>query len=141
MKKTLFAVFACAVLVFGLSCCKSKPTTEPSSGQEAQGEEPKTEEVASFDYTPAEPVDGTKKAVVELGASGFNLFIIEVDKDKNWKSLKKEFGSSLVSENMTDFNTIKSKLQDYIQSILNFGVEAKNIHFVVSSGGCQGVYH
>jgi hypothetical protein len=77
------------------------------------------------------------KAVVELGASGFNLFIIEVDKNKNWKSLKKEFGSSLISENMTDVNTVKSKLQDYIKSILDFGVAGKDVHFVVSSGAAK----
>lgn len=136
MKKKLFAVLACTVLVFGLSGCKSKPAGDPTA-KDAQGEEPKTEEVASFDYTPAEPVDGVKKAVVELGASGFNLFIIEVDKDKNWKALKKEFGSSLVSENMTDVNTIKSKLEDYINSIVSFGVPGKNIHFVVSSGAAK----
>ena len=55
MKKKLFAVLACTVLVFGLSGCKSKPAGDPTA-KDAQGEEPKTEEVASFDYTPAEPV-------------------------------------------------------------------------------------
>ena len=135
MKNNLFAVLVSAVFIFGFSSCNSK---KAGDGQSAEGQaEGAATELAAFNYTPAEPVNGTKKAVVELGASGFNLFIIEVDKDKNWKALKKEFGSSLVAEGKTDFNEIKSKLQDYIQSILSFGVAGKDIHFVVSSGATK----
>jgi len=135
MKKNLFAVLVSAVFIFGFCGCNSKKTGD-ANANDAQAGEASTE-VAAFNYIPKEPVNGTKKAVVELGASGFNLFIIEVDKDKNWKTLKKEFGSSLISENMTNPETIKSKLQDYIQSILSFGVEGKHIHFVVSSGAAK----
>ena len=135
MKKKFFAVLVSAVVMFGFSSCNSKKSGDAQVADQAT--EGATTEFAAFNYTPAEPVNGTKKAVVELGASGFNLFVIEVDKDKNWKALKKEFGSSLISENMTDFNTIKSKLQDYIQSILSFGVDGKHIHFVVSSGAAK----
>lgn len=136
MKKYFNVVFLSTLLVLGFSSCNAKKSGDaPTSDALAEGAT--TVEEVSFNYTPAEPINGTKKAVVELGASGFNLFIIEVDKDKNWKALKKEFGSSLVSEGMTDFNTIKTKLQDYIQSILSFGVEGKNIHFVVSSGAAK----
>jgi len=135
MKKKFFAVLVSAVVMFGFSSCNSKKSGDAQVADQAT--EGATTELAAFNYTPAEPVNGTKKAVVELGASGFNLFVIEVDKDKNWKALKKEFGSSLISENMTDFNTIKSKLQDYIQSILSFGVDGKHIHFVVSSGAAK----
>lgn len=128
MKKNLFMFCVSALFVFALSSCNSKKAEQSSETEKD------SVEVESFNYTPAEPVNGKKKAIVELGASGFNQFIIEVDQDKNWKVLKKEFGSSLVAEGMTDAATIKAKLQDYIQSILNFGVEGKNIHFVVSSG-------
>ena len=140
MKKTFFAVLAATVMLFGLSGCSQKKGGENAA--ETEGEvvaEEVTEQtqLAPFEYTPAEPVDGKQKAVVELGASGFNLFIIEIDQNGNWKALKKEFGSSLVAENMTDAETVKSKLQDYIQSIVSFGVPATNIYFVVSSGAAK----
>ena len=38
---------------------------------------------ATFDYTAPAPVDGKLKGVVELGASGFNSFIVNIDKQKN----------------------------------------------------------
>jgi Sec-independent protein translocase protein TatA len=93
--------------------------------------------VSEFNYTPKEPVNGTLKGVVELGASGFNMFIINVDKDKNWKQEKAEFGSSLVAEGMTSGKDVKETLKNYIANIVNFGVSTKNIHFVVSSGAAQ----
>lgn len=133
MKKNVFAILVSVVLALAISSCNSK------KGGNAEGQQADSTATvsASFDYTPAEPVGGKKKAVIELGASGFNQFVIEIDKDKNWKMLKKEFGTSLISENMTDAETIKKKLEDYIQSILSFGVDGKNIFFVVSSGAAK----
>lgn len=124
MKKNLFILFVGALAALTFNSCGNK-SEKPVSNSDT----------LVFNYTPAEPVNGEKKAVVELGASGFNYFAVEIDKDKNWKILKKEFGNSLVSENMTNVNTIKTKLKDYINSILeNTGVAGKDIHFVVSSG-------
>ncbi len=134
MKRNSFAAFMAGLLILGFSSCNAK-----KSEGEAQAlvGEASTVEPGQFSYNPTEPVNGRKKAVVELGASGFNLFAIEVDKDKNWKSIKKEFGSSLISEGMTNAETIKTKLQDYIRSIIDFGVAGKDIHFVVSSGAAK----
>ncbi len=92
---------------------------------------------SSFNFTPAEPVNGTLKGVVELGASGFNAFMVRIDKDKNWKLEKAEFGSSLVSEGMASGKDVKETLKNYIGTIANFGVLPKNIHFVVSSGAVK----
>ena len=39
----------------------------------------------AFSYRPTAPVGGKLKGVVELGASGFNLFIVRVDNQRNWK--------------------------------------------------------
>lgn len=74
------------------------------------------------------------KGVVELGASGFNSFIIKVDASKNWKLEKADFGASLVYEKLATEDDIKSGLKNYISGMLNYGVTPKDIHFVVSSG-------
>lgn len=132
MKKTFISIVLGTILLVGLGSCNSKKTDNGTNWQ-ANGDSI----TASFNYTPAEPVNGKKKAIVELGATGFNMFIVEVDKDKNWKALKKEFGRSLISENMTNAETIKKKLQDYIKEMVDSGVDGRNIHFVVSSGATK----
>jgi hypothetical protein len=87
-----------------------------------------------FAYTPPLPVNGKLKGVVELGATGFNSFIIRVDGQKNWKLEKAEYGASLVYEKLATDEDIKSGLKRYIADMLAFGVGPRDIHFVVSSG-------
>jgi hypothetical protein len=87
-----------------------------------------------FTYTPPEPVGGKLRGVVELGASGFNSFIIRMDNQKNWKLEKADYGASLLYENMTTANDVKTGLKSYIGDMLSFGVSGKDIHFVISSG-------
>lgn len=122
-------------------------TESPEGGSEYKTPEPNTtaasDNVASdvagssFDYDVPVPVNGTLKGVVELGASGFNSFIINVDPQKRWKLEKAEFGNSLVTENMATDADIRMGLKRYIGSMLDFGVNGKNIHFVVSSGAAK----
>lgn len=88
----------------------------------------------AFNFTPPAPVDGKLKGVVELGATGFNSFVIRVDGQKNWKLEKADFGSSLLYEKMTSDTEVKNGLKDYIANMLAFGVSGKDIHFVISSG-------
>jgi hypothetical protein len=94
-------------------------------------------QTTSFAYTPPAVVGGTLKGVVELGASGFNSFIVNMDNSKNWKLEKAEFGNSLAIENMASDADITAGLKKYIGSKLDFGVAGKNIHFVVSSGAMK----
>lgn len=88
----------------------------------------------TFDYTSKEPTGGKLRGVVELGASGFNSFIIRVDQQKNWKLEKADFGSSLVYEKLTSDTDVKDGLKNYISNMLSFGVSPRDIHFVISSG-------
>ncbi len=88
----------------------------------------------AFDYTAPEPVNGTLRGVVELGATGFNSFIIRIDNEKNWKLERAEFGASLVYEKLTSDEEINRGLKNYISDMLAYGVTGKNIHFVISSG-------
>jgi hypothetical protein len=101
-----------------------------SSSSEATASYSKT----AFDYKPLPPVNGRLKGVVELGASGFNSFIIRIDDEKNWKLEKAEFGNSLVIENMATDDDVRAGLKKYIGGMLDYGVNGKQIHFVVSSG-------
>ncbi len=91
----------------------------------------------AFGYTAPQPVNGKLKGVVELGASGFNSFIVNIDKQKNWKLEKSEYGNSLVMENMATDDDIRIGLKKYISGMLDFGVSGKDIHFVVSSGALK----
>lgn len=88
----------------------------------------------AFSYTPPAPSGGRLKGVVELGATGFNSFIVRVDNQKNWKLEKAEFGVSLVKEGLATDEDVKNGLKRYIGDMLSYGVGSKDIHFVVSSG-------
>lgn len=91
----------------------------------------------AFTYTAPEPQNGKLKGVVELGASGFNSFIVRVDDQKRWKLEKAEFGNSLVLENMATDNDVRAGLKSYIGKMLDFGVGGRDIQFVVSSGAVK----
>lgn len=90
--------------------------------------------VSNFNFTPPAPVNGRLKGVVELGATGFNSFVVRIDNQKNWKIEKKEFGASLVYENMATSIDIREGLKKYIAGMLDFGVLPRDIHYVTSSG-------
>jgi hypothetical protein len=88
----------------------------------------------SFAYQPEEPVNGTLKGVVEVGATGFNSFVINVDPQKRWKIVSKDFGRSLAYEGLATTEDIRVGLKNYISAMLDKGVKGKLIYFVISSG-------
>jgi hypothetical protein len=111
--------------------------TESSASGTSSDNEATDDRQGSFTYTPPAPVDGKLKGVVELGASGFNSFIIKVDNQKRWSLEKAEFGNSLVTENMATDEDVRIGLKKYIGTMLDYGVGAREIHFVVSSGAAK----
>lgn len=164
MKLTLFAKILIAIVLglavagigyffFGKKGTDSNTTTEQTTtdgktevsdnqNQETQTTDNATDkgttnERATFDYTPPKPQNGVLKGVVEVGASGFNSFIINVDKQKNWELKKADFGKSMMYEKMTTPLEIKEGLKNYIGAMTDYGVLPHNIHFVVSSGAQQ----
>jgi len=90
-----------------------------------------------FTYTAPEPTGGRLRGVVELGASGFNSFVVRTDAQHNWKLEKAEFGNSLVLENMATDDDVRTGLKAYIGKMLDNGVAGRDIHFVVSSGALK----
>jgi hypothetical protein len=115
----------------------SATATGSSSGSSSTNSEASSSSSSSFSYVAPEPINGKLKGVVELGASGFNSFIVRIDKSKNWKLEKAEFGNSLVTENMATDDDIRAGLKQYIGKMLDFGVSGRDIHFVVSSGAVK----
>lgn len=92
---------------------------------------------SSFSYVPPAPQNGVLNGVVELGASGFNSFIVNIDKNKNWKLIKADWGNSLVYDRMATARDIRDGLKKFIGDMVDYGVTGKNIHFVVSSGAMK----
>ena len=112
----------------------TESSTTPSSSTWGSGKSAASFTPAPFNYTAPAPNGGKLKGVVELGATGFNSFIIRLDAQKNWKLEKAEFGVSLVKEGLATDEDVKNGLKRYIGDMLSFGVGPKDIHFVVSSG-------
>lgn len=83
------------------------------------------------------PINGTYKGVIEVGASGFNAFVVNIDQDKNWELVAKEFGKSLAYEGFASTSDVYDKMKDYIGIITDKGVAGRNIHFVISSGALK----
>lgn len=108
---------------------KGERTSENSGGKPVSN--------GSFSFTPPQPQAGKLKGVVELGAAGFNSFIVTVDANKAWKLEKAEYGQSLVYEKMATEEDIKSGLKKYIAAMFDFGVKSSDIQFVVSSGASK----
>jgi hypothetical protein len=122
----------------GTTTAPSNTPNTATSGNAAPSSSPaNTAARPSFDFVAPEPEGGKLKGVVELGASGFNSFIIKVDGQKNWKLQKSEFGNSLVIENMATDDDIRIGLKKYIAGMLDYGVNGREIHFVVSSGALK----
>ena len=131
--KKLFVV-ASVLIVFTFDACRNRAVQQTAENQQEKGMAELVETVDRFEYHNPEPKNGKMKGVVELGAAGFNSFIIRLDQEKNWKLEKAEFGSSGVLEGNSTEEDVLKKLKDYIKKIITFGVNGENIHFVVSSG-------
>lgn len=114
------------------------PTEQQTTSTNTTPTETATTPVSSsVNITTDIPVNGTYKGVVEIGASGFNCFVINMDQSKNWELVSKEFGESLAYEGFITTEDVKSGLKKYIGSMATKGVAGRNIHFVMSSGALK----
>ncbi len=91
-------------------------------------------EAREFNYTPEKPQNGTLRGVVEVGATGFNSFVINMDNQKRWEIVSKDFGESLTYEGLATTEDIRAGLKKYLASMFDKGVAKNNMHFVISSG-------
>ncbi|WP_018616449.1 hypothetical protein [Segetibacter koreensis] len=88
----------------------------------------------TFDYTAEKPVNGKLKGVVEVGATGFNSFVINMDNQKRWEIVSKDFGESLAYEGLATTEDIRAGLKKYLAQMFEKGVSKNDMHFVISSG-------
>ena len=109
---------------------KTEESKSPKSGDEKKS----SGELRSFNFQPEKPVNGEIKGIVEVGATGFNSFVINMDKEKRWEIISKDFGRSLVYEGLATAEDIRVGLRKYIADMFDKGVKSKNIHFIISSG-------
>lgn len=91
-------------------------------------------ESRTFDYTPEKPVNGKLRGVVEVGATGFNSFVINMDAQKRWEIVSKDFGESLAYEGLATTDDIRAGLKKYLAGMFEKGVPKNDMHFVISSG-------
>jgi hypothetical protein len=111
----------------------------PTDGTKKSGGEATTTngEKRMFGYQAEAPISPVMKGIVEVGASGFNSFVVNIDKQKRWAIVSKDFGKSFVYEGLATTDDIRKGLRDYISNMGEKGVMSKNIHFVVSSGAMK----
>lgn len=85
-----------------------------------------------------EPViSGVRKGVIEVGASGFNAFAVDIDANKNWEMVSKTFGKSMAWDGFANSQDIIEGTKDYISALAEKGIAGRNIHFIVSSGAAK----
>lgn len=113
---------------------KKETTPAENEQKETTTKKTSTGELRSFNFQPEKPVNGELKGIVEVGATGFNSFVINMDKEKRWEIKTKDFGNSLVYEGLATTDDIRSGLKKYIAGMFDKGVKSKNIHFIISSG-------
>jgi hypothetical protein len=87
-----------------------------------------------FNYTPEKPENGVLRGVVEVGASGFNSFVINMDDQRRWEIVSKDFGQSLAYEGLATTEDIRAGLRKYLAMMFDKGVNKRDMHFVISSG-------
>lgn len=116
---------------------RTERTTTTDERNEQKSDEGSTTvkgERRTFDYTPEKPVNGIMRGVVEVGATGFNSFVINMDKQKRWEIVSKDFGESLAYEGLATTEDIRAGLKKYLAGMFEKGVDKRNMHFVISSG-------
>jgi hypothetical protein len=87
-----------------------------------------------FNYTPEKPENGSLRGVVEVGATGFNSFVINMDNQRRWEIVSKDFGQSLAYEGLATTEDIRAGLKKYLAMMFDKGVNKTDMHFVISSG-------
>jgi hypothetical protein len=110
------------------------PTPTTSTTTDANVNTTSEAEAREFNYTPDKPENGTLRGVVEVGATGFNSFVINMDNQKRWEIVSKDFGESLAYEGLATTEDIRAGLKKYLAAMFDKGVSKNNMHFVISSG-------
>jgi hypothetical protein len=125
----------------GRDLTTTRTETNTSTNTETAPPPPATKKTGSeeraFNYTPEDPENGQLRGVVEVGATGFNSFVINMDNQNRWKIVSKDFGESLAYEGLATTEDIRVGLKKYLSAMFDKGVSSRNMHFVISSGALK----
>lgn len=110
------------------------PVAERNTEESTNNAAPAEDDRREFNYVAEKPVDGKLRGVVEVGATGFNSFVINMDGQRRWEIIAKDFGESLAYEGLATTEDIRAGLKKYISSMFDKGVAKTDMHFVISSG-------
>lgn len=116
---------------------KTTASTETLAGSNSSNSNSVEPSKNHVDVQVSTPINGTLKGVIEVGASGFNSFVVNIDKDKNWEMVDKQFGESLAYEGFATVSDVQTGLKKYLSNIFTKGVSGRNAHFVMSSGALK----
>jgi hypothetical protein len=117
-----------------LSNSRSTRSDAPANNNSASATTRTDNDNREFNYTPEKPENGTLRGVVEVGATGFNSFVINMDNQNRWEIVSKDFGESLAYEGLATTEDIRAGLKKYLAAMFDKGVTSKSMHFVISSG-------
>lgn len=93
--------------------------------------------VKSFDYKPEEPVNGKLYATIEIGSSGLNYFIVNMDEQNRWSLVKSGFGESALIDGDFNVDAIFIKIESYKRKIIQAGVPKNDIYVIASSSAIK----
>lgn len=93
--------------------------------------------VSTFDYQPEAPKGGKLLGIIELGYSGFNSFIVTMDRRDRWTLEKAIYDDSYVDDGEVTLDHIQYKIEFFKTQMLAFGVNKNNINFVASSSAIK----
>ena len=143
-KETIIGIIIAVLLIAGIGYkfYESKNPDSQLFKTVEKADVPQSTSVSVSDVKPLNierqrPVDGKTYGVIEVGASGFNSFVIKADKNDNLELVSKEFGESLAYEGFATTDDVKLGLKKYLATMFEKGVAGRNAHFVISSGALK----
>ena len=117
--------------IFAVACSGSvdQKTNEPTVAERQQ-------QLLSELPTPSTN-PGYKAGSIVIGSTGFDAFLVEIDKDKRWKLLKARYNPSRVYEDEVTLEDITNGLRTYYNELVADGVSEENIHLLISSSAAK----
>lgn len=113
--------------------CSTAENSSNSSGSTENLESFQT----SFDFQPEAPVNGKLLGIIELGYSGFNSFIVTMDKEDRWSLEKAIYSESQVADGDVTLESVIAKIEQFKSEMIEFGVDGNNINLVASSSAIR----
>lgn len=131
--KSFFRVF----LFLFISACTNNAEEKDALNKSKSNKIVSEPLIRTFDYKSEKPVDGKLIAAIEIGSSGLNYFIVNMDDHDRWSLIKSGFGKSDLLDMKTDIESIFLKIESYKREIISAGVDKKDIYVIASSSAIE----